>query len=41
MKNVLKLTVLLSLFMELKEWYGSTALIGVNETHNRIAKTPI
>lgn len=27
-----------SLEMELKEWYGSAALMGVNEVHTRIAK---
>lgn len=27
-----------SLVMELREWYGSAALMGVNEVHNKIAK---
>lgn len=30
-----------TLRMELKEWYGSAALMGVNETHKRIAKVNI
>ena len=27
-----------SLVMELKEWYGSAALVGVNETHKSLMK---
>ena len=30
-----------SLVMELKEWYGSAALVGVNETHNSLMKKQI
>ena len=30
-----------SLVMELKEWYGSAALVGVNETHKSLMKTQI
>jgi len=30
-----------SLIMELKEWYGSAALMGINETHKKIAKIEI
>ena len=30
-----------SLVMELKEWYGSAALVGVNETHNKLMKKQI
>ena len=30
-----------SLEMELKEWYGSAALMGVNELHNKVAKISI
>ncbi len=30
-----------SLVMELKEWYGSAALMGVNETHDKISKIKI
>mgnify|MGYP002713062686 CR=1 FL=1 len=30
-----------SLIMELKPWYGSAALMGVNNEHNKIAKTNI
>lgn len=30
-----------SLVMELKEWYGSAALMGLNEMHERIAKIKI
>ena len=30
-----------SLEMELKEWYGSAALVGVNDTHNRLMKKGI
>lgn len=28
-----------SLVMELKQWYGSAALMGVNDTHQRISKS--
>lgn len=30
-----------SLVMEFKEWYGSAALVGVNETHNTLMKKQI
>lgn len=30
-----------SLIMELKEWYGSAALMEVNETHQKISKIKI
>ncbi|MEM6804496.1 MAG: YciI family protein [Bacteroidota bacterium] len=30
-----------SLIMELKEWYGSAALMGINEVHPKLAKTEI
>ncbi len=30
-----------SLVMELKEWYGSAALMAVNEIHPKMSKTPI
>lgn len=30
-----------SLIMELKEWYGSAALMGINETHKKISKIEI
>jgi uncharacterized protein len=30
-----------SLVMELKEWYGSAALVAVNGIHSRLAKEPI
>lgn len=30
-----------SLIMELMPWYGSAALMGVNEEHYKLAKTPI
>lgn len=30
-----------SLVMELHQWYGSAALMKINELHNRVAKTPI
>ena len=30
-----------SLAMELKEWYGSAALVGVNETHKKLMKKQI
>ena len=30
-----------SLIMELKEWYGSAALMMINETHKKLAKTEI
>lgn len=30
-----------SLVMELKEWYGSAAVTGINEIHTKLSKTPI
>ncbi len=30
-----------SLVMELKEWYGSAALVGINETHQKLMKKQI
>jgi hypothetical protein len=30
-----------SLVIELKEWYGSAALVGVNETHKSLMKKQI
>ena len=30
-----------SLIMELHPWYGSAALMKINELHERVAKTPI
>ncbi len=29
-----------SLTMELKEWYGSAAVVGINEVHNKLSKNP-
>ncbi|MEL6255338.1 MAG: YciI family protein [Bacteroidota bacterium] len=30
-----------SLVMELKEWYGSAAVTGINEVHPKLSKTPM
>ena len=30
-----------SLVMELKEWYGSAAVVGINDVHPKLSKTPI
>lgn len=30
-----------SLIMELKEWYGSAALMGVNEVHGKLSENPL